>query len=317
MDQQSLHDIARKLSIVNEKTVRKILQNERTDAEDLEAIASLVQETNRRVLRMIFGEDVDVSLTGRDEAGLAREIGAPTPDEILNAYNEIKAIRDEIVRSIAITTDNLLEKQRGEDVKTRPPITQEGVVMTPTDESPVIEAGSGNGMERPVFQERLATLLLILTDLGIDTQEPGRIRVHFGEIDKNMMRKLSYVSVYIPELRRVVELCNEVGNRSFVWVAEKEDEMQKYWRMTKSEKDAYLESNADAGQALVMVEGWEERMRALLATDIHGQGPKSGITSHLLQRRFERKEFGERIEELRSWRSEHPDEWPKQDSSLG
>ncbi|MEQ1849536.1 MAG: helicase associated domain-containing protein, partial [Candidatus Peribacteraceae bacterium] len=66
---------------------------------------------------------------------------------------------------------------------------------------------------------------------------------------------------------------------------------------------------------------WLHRMRAKLrngklseaeAEALRGLGVEPAEKKEDIE-----KTFDERIEELRSWRSEHPDEWPKNDSSLG
>ena len=133
-----------------------------------------------------------------------------------------------------------------------------------------------------------------------------------------MMREVSYAGVFVPKLQRLIEVCNEVGNRSFVWKTENADDVRRLGSMTKIQKDAYLETNPQSGTALVMRAGWEEMMRTLLITNEELKNPSgAGVAKLLSDTRTERLSFEKRIEELKAWRKKNPDTWPPSRSSLG
>jgi hypothetical protein len=95
-------------------------------------------------------------------------------------------------------------------------IIQRNEVIVPPDQiSP--EFGNGEGREKkdPSIIPRLKTLLYILeADFSLDLKE---LTLTQGQNTKEMVRKLSYVTVEAPEINRVVQVCDEEGNASYIF----------------------------------------------------------------------------------------------------
>lgn len=77
--------------------------------------------------------------------------------------------------------------------------------------------GKGEGtFDEPEFPRRLETILYILKeDLGIDIE--NNVTLTEGEVPSEGFREVSYTEVKIPELDRLVYVCNQKGNITFVF----------------------------------------------------------------------------------------------------
>jgi biotin operon repressor len=137
-------------------------------------------------------------------------------------------------------------------------------VITPPDtEDPALEFGEED-YEKPETEPRLKTLLYILENNGIDVE--GGVDTLKGKITDEMMRNTSYVTVSIPEIDRVVQVCDEVGNASYVFKLSAVD-VENINDMTKSEKNDLLEANPEIGLRIEYYDGWRQTLQQLLFTD--------------------------------------------------
>lgn len=99
-------------------------------------------------------------------------------------------------------------------------------VFVPPDSTPVPQAtGSGTGMEKKGKQPKLENLLFVLmNDFGIDPDDPEAVSIVRGSVNTNMMREEPYYQVIVPEIDKVILVCQEYGNATFVfngeWVRE-------------------------------------------------------------------------------------------------
>jgi hypothetical protein len=99
-------------------------------------------------------------------------------------------------------------------------------VFVPPDSAPVPKAtGSGTGMEKKGKQPKLENLLFVLmNDFGIDPDDPEAVSIVRGSVNTNMMREESYYQVTVPGIDKVILVCQEYGNATFVfngeWVRE-------------------------------------------------------------------------------------------------
>lgn len=97
------------------------------------------------------------------------------------------------------------------------------VFVPPSEENRyAIQPGSGKGIEEKLIFPRLLTLLYILENdldihLSASDEEEQAIEVVQGSVTDSMMRTHPYVRVSIPELNRIIYLCDEEGNASFVF----------------------------------------------------------------------------------------------------
>ena len=99
-------------------------------------------------------------------------------------------------------------------------------VFVPPDSTPVPQAtGSGTGMEKKGKQPKLENLLFVLmNDFGIDPDDPEAVSIVRGIVNTNMMREEPYYQVTVPGIDKVILVCQEYGNATFVfngeWVRE-------------------------------------------------------------------------------------------------
>ena len=99
-------------------------------------------------------------------------------------------------------------------------------VFVPPDSTPVLQAtGSSAGMEKKRKQPKLENLLFVLmNDFGIDPDDPEAVSIVRGSVNTNMMREEPYYQVTVPGIDKVILVCQEYGNATFVfngeWVSE-------------------------------------------------------------------------------------------------
>ena len=99
-------------------------------------------------------------------------------------------------------------------------------VFVPPDSTPVPQAtGSGTGMEKKGKQPKLENLLFVLmNDFDIDPDDPEAVSIVRGSVNLNMMREEPYYQVTVPGIDKVILVCQEYENATFVfngeWVRE-------------------------------------------------------------------------------------------------
>ena len=95
-------------------------------------------------------------------------------------------------------------------------------VFVPPDSTPVPQAtGSGTGMEKKGRQPKLENLLFVLmNDFGIDPDDPEAVSIVRGSVNRNMMREEPYYQVTVPGIDKVILVCQEYGNVTFVFNGE-------------------------------------------------------------------------------------------------
>ena len=105
-------------------------------------------------------------------------------------------------------------------------VNESSDVFVPPDSAPVPQAtGSGVGMEKKGKQPKLENLLFVLmNDFGIDPDDSEAVSIVRGSVNPNMMREEPYYQVTVPELDKVILVCDEYENVTFVfndeWVRE-------------------------------------------------------------------------------------------------
>ena len=105
-------------------------------------------------------------------------------------------------------------------------VNESSEVFVPPDSTPVPQAtGSGTGMEKKGKQPKLENLLFVLmNDFGIDPDDSEAVSIVRGSVNPNMMREEPYYQVTVPELDKVILVCDEYENVTFVfndeWVRE-------------------------------------------------------------------------------------------------
>lgn len=138
-------------------------------------------------------------------------------------------------------------------------------VFVPPDSTPVPQAtGSGTGMEKKGKQPKLENLLFVLmNDFGIDPDDPEAVSIVRGSVNTNMMREEPYYQVTVPGIDKVILVCQEYGNATFVfngeWVREQvsanrssENESKRpLTDYTKEEPSKLIKDNPEQGARII------------------------------------------------------------------
>ncbi len=149
-------------------------------------------------------------------------------------------------------------------------LPEEDFVVLPPDSSET-NLGSGSGeYERAEITPRLKTLLFIANQsLGIDLKD---ITVTKGTNTSEMMRQESYVGVEIPELDRLVLVCDEQGNATYVFDSKALEQqslaVETLLGLSKQELNSLLKQHVEVGIRLVYGPQWAGRIANLLTNDL-------------------------------------------------
>src|SRR3989344_4353737 len=130
-------------------------------------------------------------------------LGLPNISEILQSIIDVKSRIDALGKYI--NESNIVTNK---------------VVTPPQHDSPLsIKNGTGTGIEQKKLIPRLITLLYILeSDFDIQKEQ---VKITEGKVIPEMLRKTPYVRVEVEDLERTVYICDEEGNASYVFDAEK------------------------------------------------------------------------------------------------
>lgn len=178
--------------------------------------------------------------------------------------------------------DFLIPQIEGEGEEKDPVVIKYiGETILPTKDGKGLENGSGNGYEKKIIP-RLETLVEMIEKEGVSREDYCCLA---GKNKENMLRSESYVMVIIPELEKMVFVCNEEGNATFViHDAPDMEDLQKiksgeetemnerspefYYRMTK-ENLRTLNQAAEIVSVINWSENnWPERIEEELTKDL-------------------------------------------------
>jgi hypothetical protein len=140
-------------------------------------------------------------------------------------------------------------------------------VITPPDSSRPVSIGDGNGTyEKPKQLDRLLTLAYIL-ERDFDMSQDD-VRYTKGITTDAMMRQEPYVRVEIEDLERVVYVCNEEGNASYVFDTEILDHLGIFLPemdvMSKNQRNALIRVSPSAGKRIIQSPEWRDIMSGAL-----------------------------------------------------
>ena len=143
-------------------------------------------------------------------------------------------------------------------------------VITPPDESDHnIEKGD-NPSEEKVLIPRLKLLLYILdNDFKLGTKDTRLTR---GIVTNNMVRSESYITAEIKTLKRVVQVCDEQSNASYVFdmdiMEQAKISVDNLNRAGKDEKNKIIKKYDGIGIRLIQKIQWRDEMTELLSFPI-------------------------------------------------
>ena len=179
--------------------------------------------------------------------------GLPNIDEILQKIIEVKNKIDSLKTYINTNVENINK------------------VITPPQPNNGTKISGGNGnLERKKIFPRLLTLLYILEhDFEIS---PTDVKIREGITTPNMMRKTPYVRIEISELNRVIYICNEEDNASYVFdtakLAKAKLTLEEVDLYDKEEKNLLITHYPSIGIRVIQSISWRERISGILEKTI-------------------------------------------------
>lgn len=180
-----------------------------------------------------------------------------------NVLDKILQVKDIIQKQIAdIITDQVPE------------------IITPPDDIPTtIE---GRGVFTREFKPRFETLLFILlNDCGVKKDD---LDIKVGSVSEDMFRKTPYISIYIEELKRLILVCDEEGNRTDIFDTENEGFIdtgrKKIEDKTKLEKEEFGLLNPGSHAKVSFSKDWENIIFTYLTNPL----PKTNFDFSIVNR---------------------------------
>lgn len=94
--------------------------------------------------------------------------------------------------------------------------TLDTVIVPPDKSDSAVVPAEGSYIE-PTTLPRLKTALYILAnEFGVDVRDYNQLEISRGQIKDSMMRNFSYYAIDLPILHRVILVCDEIGNATYV-----------------------------------------------------------------------------------------------------
>lgn len=245
-EQKALYQ-TRLQNIINAELTPDNIKNFMDDS--LNGLIQLADDASRDYASALLSKQEADKTTIEDEA--FRAFGLESVSQLLDAIEEKRKILEMIDGYIARS------------------LTPVQSVHTPPDAQEMPEREGDIGIKPREIQDRLKTVLyILLRDFHMDLTNvpltPGTNLPH-------MMRAVSYVTVDIPELNRVIEVCDEVGNRTFIYNRERILELGKTLEvlrgMTKQEKRKWLRAHPGNGTSFMGGMGWRSRVSSYLSEE--------------------------------------------------
>ena len=158
-----------------------------------------------------------------------------------------------------------------------------------------LQTGNGQGVEEKRLIPRLLTLFYILeADFDIKKEQ---IKITQGKVIPEMMRQTPYVRIEIDELERIIYICDEEGNASYVFDTDKlEENGIKAEDLDIADKSAINDliiKHPGIGYRIIQAKHWRTNMVELLGNPI----PENSTTSESTRQpvsefvKKEKKEF--------------------------
>jgi hypothetical protein len=168
------------------------------------------------------------------------------------------------LRSIESILDYICEKE--EEINSiygqvaTAPETEYVILSTDPNATVDIQPSDGSySRELPEVSRTETTMFILANDFGVDLKDPEQFAIHAGKMRDSMMRKLSYNIIELPQLQRVIFVCNEPNNKTFVVDSSSAEKfsmsVEQLANLSKSELDALIGLNPELGQSITYREG--------------------------------------------------------------
>lgn len=143
-------------------------------------------------------------------------------------------------------------------------------IIVPPDQGQFNKGDRNTPYEAPGQKSRLQTILFIAQSLGVDLD---KIQIETGVVSDEMMRKSSYATVQVTPLDRIVQVCDEEGNATYVFIGSRLAKLgittQGLNRSTKLQKSELIKEHLKnpVGARFVYGKNWAERIKESLIKD--------------------------------------------------
>lgn len=215
-------------------------------------------------------------LSSREQEDVACQIfSLPNIGEILAEITKV----EDTIDSLKIYLDT-----RTENIET---------VITPPQSDRMVEKREGTGDFKKRIFPRLLTLLYIMKhDFGLTTED---VEITQGGVAPKLMRQTPYVRVKIPSLNRVIYVCDEEGNASYIFDLQKLEEigltLEAIDLYDKGDRNSLINQHAGIGMRIPQSKNWRSDMTTALEEEIASL-LNQGITKRIGRKsEFEKKIF--------------------------
>lgn len=193
----------------------------------------------------------DEALSAKDREMLAFELyGLQDIGEILD---HISALSQKLSRIDSI-------------IRTSSPVNS--VLVPPTGERPSTEGEGGQFVSPELIAREKTILFLLAAKFGINVENKAELNRIEGVLTNDMMRKTSYVLLEAISLGRSILVCDEEGNRTFVFdtaeLIKAEIDGRQLVGMQKPQLDALIDQNPNIGMSMNYSENFVNRMAAAI-----------------------------------------------------
>lgn len=228
---------------------------------DVENIGVYEDTVSNDLIRLIgevgseFGgqEDTRRASENESEDAVLKEAGLPAVDEVLDIIQgRIDMVRTagEFMVESAIEVDT---------------------VITPSDSGSINDGGGGSFEIGQIgVKDRVQTVLYVLQKIGIDLDD---VKLTYGQSDPEMVRRTSYYTIKIPSLGKVLQVCDEELNASYIFSTDVMDEIgisaEDLNEFSKQERSELIRIYRERGlgHRFVYQAGWAEKVEGLLQAD--------------------------------------------------
>lgn len=129
-------------------------------------------------------------------------------------------------------------------------------IITPPGTANPLELKDGShNFENANKIPRLKTLLFVLAnDFGVDVNDRDQVDIIRGSVENDMVRQEGYYMVKVPALGRIILVCDEHANATFVFdsgeLEQREVVTEELMQLSKDELRDFLDDNPHAGQRI-------------------------------------------------------------------
>jgi hypothetical protein len=124
-------------------------------------------------------------------------------------------------------------------------------------QSPQSQSGdniAGRHKDTSKQYRREAILCMLAKDFNIDITNPDAVHIESGKLPEQKYRKTSYTSIVVPELSRVIFVCNQKTQATFVLDTDRAQEIgetaESLGELSKDQLYEYIENHSKLGQAI-------------------------------------------------------------------